>query len=271
MGSSRKSGNVDPIARIGKYRIPHAAIEVYEQAAADVYCAFGVGTGSADVAAFCGTQEKKFVLFAGSDLDFSEQYYPASREVNFYGSRGDVCHYVIESADAIVVQTEGQLQLLSERFGYTGNLLRNPVDLTGVTPTCGPRMHALWVGKSDVVKQPDLLIRLARDNPDMRFVMIMNRSDATLHEIIVARAPDNVELIESVSFQDVDRYYAEVQELGSLFRLVLCSLGHILTPSRPVSMALLPLLGSRLWQLKPRVQGRFYQRRLLRILSSHLE
>src|SRR5262249_53406793 len=73
----------------------------YKRVDADVYCVFGVGNGTAEVVSYCRKYGKKFVLFCGTDEDLSRAYRVDSKEVNAYGSRGDVCHYVIVNADRI--------------------------------------------------------------------------------------------------------------------------------------------------------------------------
>ena len=62
-----------------------------------------------------------------------------------------MAHYAIENADHIFVQTERQQQLLLERFGRQGEIIRNPVDISPSDPDRWPdrstRNTILWIGR----------------------------------------------------------------------------------------------------------------------------
>ena len=201
---------------VGDYAIGPEKLETYQRVDADVYCTFGVGNATADIAAFCRAHGKKFVLFAGSSDDFSASYRADSIEYNAYGSRGDVCHYAIRNADAVITQTDDQKRLLRERFSLEGTTIRNPFDLSGVSEPLafgqGPRT-ALWIGKSDLVKQPLVLLQLARLCPSVPFRMVMNRANARVFEQVQAEKPANVEIIERVPFGESDALFRQAYVL----------------------------------------------------------
>jgi glycosyltransferase involved in cell wall biosynthesis len=198
------------------YEIPADRTATYREVGADIYCAFGVGTGTAEVLAFCRSEGKRFVLFIGTDEDLSPLYRAGSRELSAYGSRVDVCHYVLMHADLIVVQTARQEAMLKNSFGRTGTVLPNPVGRPAARPDAPARdlkPFFLWVGKSDSVKRPDLVLEAARRSPQHRFVVIMNRSDGALHDRLCASAPANVRILESVPFASINAYYAHAVAL----------------------------------------------------------
>jgi glycosyltransferase involved in cell wall biosynthesis len=208
------------LARIGDYAITKEMVETYRRVDADIYCSFGVGNATADIIAYCRRWGKKFVLFAGSGDDFSDSYRKDSLEHNVYGSRCDVCYDVVMTADYIVTQTEDQRRLLKQRFGRNSACIANPFDLCtppAMAPISAGRF-ALWIGKSDPVKQPLLFIELAQANPDLSFMMIMNRSDQALHAEVLSRRPPNVMLVESVPFHQIERYFAQAYVLVNTSR-----------------------------------------------------
>jgi glycosyltransferase involved in cell wall biosynthesis len=110
-------------------------------------------------------------------------------------------------ADLIVTQTNSQAELLQNRFGRTSITLYNPVDLSNVVTACqkdNTSPICLWIGKSDQVKRPEVLLQLALRFPDLKFIMIMNRSDMQIHEQIFQTAPFNLEVIESIAINEVE-------------------------------------------------------------------
>jgi hypothetical protein len=182
-------------------------VDAWERADAGVYVMFGVGEYSAKLMRWARREGRKSVLCAGSDSDFSGEYRPEASGRNSYGSRLDLCHEAIVSADMIIVQTRAQRDLLQARFGRCGHVVANPIelaedDLAGVPDS--PGGYALWVGKADRVKRPELVFDIARACPEISFKMVVNRTDADQAET----APPNVEIVKRVSRPELDRLFA---------------------------------------------------------------
>jgi len=213
------SGGIELVSRersaslwIDDYRIEPEKTRIYKQVDADVYCGFGVSPLTAEIAAFCRKSGKRFLLFAGSDIDFSAKYRPEAREVNPDGPRGDICYYALMHADLILTQTDTQRKILQERFGRGGFTLRNPVDLSDSFPGPWegrvPGKIALWIGKSDRIKRPEILLQLALAFPESEFVMVLNRSDPDIFQAVLRNKPPNVQVLEWVSFREAERLFA---------------------------------------------------------------
>jgi glycosyltransferase involved in cell wall biosynthesis len=119
---------------------------------------------------------------------------------------------VLLRADLILTQTDTQRRLLQERFGRKGVILRNPIDLSQIPSgdEVGSEREeiALWIGKSDRIKRPEILLQLAAAFPDKQFVMVLNRSDPALFQAVVQNRPANVQILEWVSFQESERLFA---------------------------------------------------------------
>jgi glycosyltransferase involved in cell wall biosynthesis len=199
--------------RIDDYPTTLRKYLVYEKVDADLYCTFGVSDFSAELAAFCRRHKKKFALFSSCDSDFSPDYYPASRKRNIYGSTGSLCYYTIMQADLIVTQTQTQSELLMKRFGRTSATVSSPIELTP-TEKVGSRVPegervVLWIGKSDRKKRPEILLDLALRFPDIRFLMVLNKSDPKIHAEVLQRKPKNVRILETVGFPDVGSLFAK--------------------------------------------------------------
>jgi len=205
-------GNRVDFLRIGEYEFQEEKVSFLQRVNADIYCIFGVHTLSAEVAAVCRREGKLLVLFAGCDLDFSENYHPDSKETNAYGSLGNICYYALMQADLIVTQTFRQAELLRERFGREATTLYNPVDLVhqvdrGRIETRTPMI--LWVGKADRIKQPELLLQVATQCPDLFFTMVLNQSDPEIFIRISQSAPSNIRILPSVPFAEIENLFAQ--------------------------------------------------------------
>ncbi len=190
-----------------------AGDELYARIGADVYITFGVNEISAEVIKACQEQRRTSILYLASDSDLDEVFaapYARSRED---GVRGVDGHYALMNADAIVVQSQHQLARLSERFGRSGPVIANPIDLDSdgtagspapaeVAAAIGRGPFVLWVGRSDpVYKRPDLCLDLAVRLPQVRFVMVMAPMDRDYHALLKRRRPANVEIIDGLPFR----------------------------------------------------------------------
>ncbi|HVC98259.1 MAG TPA: glycosyltransferase [Pirellulales bacterium] len=183
---------------------------VLEEIGADVYASFGAHHVTAEVVAFCRRRGRRSVLFISSDYDLLDEYQPGSRFRNIYDELGHVCHYGLAHADLIVAQTARQQALLRDRFGRSSTLIRNPIDLTQTVPRPHRRPgegFALWIGKADDYKRPELCIELALRCPEVPFTMIINRAAPNVFETVLTQAPTNVEVVEQVPLAQITDYY----------------------------------------------------------------
>jgi glycosyltransferase involved in cell wall biosynthesis len=174
---------------------------------AAVYVSFGIASYTAKLAAWCRQHGRKCVLVAGSDADFDVRYQSGDQTLNPYGSRFDLCRYAIDHADAIVCQTGVQARLLEERFGRRGIVVRNPVEMGAMLTAT--RRHALWLGKTDRVKRPELFVELSRLCSEVPCVLVANPSDRQQYEALVRDAPANLSVRESVPREALDALIAE--------------------------------------------------------------
>ena len=162
----RVRARLDPrTLKIRSYLIAPAKFQILETIDADVYCVLGVHNVAVDVAAFCKAAGKPFILFAASDVNFSGEYRSDSRKKNAAGVPAFLLHYAITNADLIITQTKTQAELLQERFGRSSVTINNPIDLSGNAFGLLPqsaRTRAVWIGKSDHIKRPEILLRLAK-------------------------------------------------------------------------------------------------------------
>jgi glycosyltransferase involved in cell wall biosynthesis len=156
------------------------------------------------------------VLMLGSDIDLSEVFYEGSQESTNYGARGDWGYYALTKADLVITQTASQASMLKERFQRDCLTIKNPIDLSGFVEIPVSNKYVpmvLWVGKSDIVKRPEIFLGLAARYPQYSFEMIMNRSNEAIFEQIVRDATPNVKVIERVPFNEIEGYFARAKVL----------------------------------------------------------
>jgi glycosyltransferase involved in cell wall biosynthesis len=181
----------------------HPVRTAVQQIGADVYCAFGASDFTGSISGYCRDMDRPMVLFSGSDEDFSRLHRRGAMSLNQYGSTGDGAWRAITGARLIVTQTRRQGELLKSRFGKTGITIGNPIRLEKpslASPDSSGRDYALWIGKADSVKRPDVVVEVARSSPDLRFVMVMNPVDRAIWNRIVDGKPANLVIHEYLPF-----------------------------------------------------------------------
>ncbi|MFW6286967.1 MAG: glycosyltransferase family 4 protein [Candidatus Sumerlaeota bacterium] len=119
--------------------------------------------------------------------------------------------YGLERMDAVICQNTYQREQLEARFGRSGPVIPNPVD---VAETCEPPRgkRVLWVGRAIALKRPGWFLDLAESLPEVDFQMVLAEGhDRPFFEKTVERASSiaNLRLATSVPFQEVDAYFRE--------------------------------------------------------------
>lgn len=178
----------------------------------DAVCCFGNNPTSAETIAECNRHDIPSVLFIASDDDLSADYHAAATGTNDYGTPRRMAWYAVTMADHVLVQTNRQRDLLERNFGRSAELIHNPIDISPATKTSWiarkKRQYALWIGRSDAFnKRPTLVLQLARDNPEIPFLMIVNKSDAEVLRQIQLDQPKNVTIIERIPHDEIPRIF----------------------------------------------------------------
>lgn len=205
--NAMRPSSEDPIL-IDQDRVRPEKVSIYKDIDAEVYCTFGVSNFSAELMAYCKHHHKKSILFVGHDLDLSDQYYEESGETNEFGNIGSLCYYALMQADLIITQTDYQAKLLKGKFGRDSLTLYNPVNLAPSASfrqvSMGGQRSALWIGKSNYVKRPEILLKLARACGEVHFIMVLNCSNTEIFDHIVQNKPKNIQILEWVPFQETE-------------------------------------------------------------------
>jgi glycosyltransferase involved in cell wall biosynthesis len=196
--------------RIGNYSIYKRNLKIYEKVDADLYIIPGNSEITCEAAYFSKKKRKKSILLAGSDMDYDPEYKAKPELYNRYGSPHSVLVYAIATVDVHSVQNERQAELLADHYGRESTIIKNPIDLTPIDASVIPKGDILWVGKSDTIKRPEIILEIVRRMPTVSFTLIMTRSNAEIHASALAAGESlsNVRIIEYVPFKDIEPYFA---------------------------------------------------------------
>lgn len=190
---------------------PRLPMPFFEQIEADLFCCFGNQATAATAIASAHATGRPAVLFLGSDDDLNPGYTADSSIRNPYGDEGATCCFSLQQADAVLTQTPEQTRMLAERFGRTGELVPNPIDLAEWDARAAAELprefHAgldrfvLWMGRAEKIhKRPQVLIEIARLCPEVPFLMLLNPRDPAVDSEIRQSAPSNVRIVTQVPF-----------------------------------------------------------------------
>jgi len=166
---------------------------------ADIYASFALTGPSTELINYCKEKNKKYLHFIASDLHLDFKKYPNYETlINSIGKQ----------VSLILTQNKFQTAGLKE-MGFSSYMLKNPVDLHSRYSKVAPELFTvLWIGKDNDVKNPGLCLRLAHQNPDIKFIMICNKSGDE-YTFDISSLPTNVEFYEYVKICEVEKYFSK--------------------------------------------------------------
>ncbi len=176
----------------------------------DVWVAWGVSRESAAVISTAQATAKPAVLMIRSAADLSAAFAGDEADTTSpYGEPPEACRHAITQASTIVCQAAYQQRLLEQRFGRSGELIRNGIDLQVWQPQDRSTDEVLWVGRYETFhKRIDQAIAIARTCPDIPFRLIANASDANTEAAVRADLPANVTLTDYVPHDQMPAMFA---------------------------------------------------------------
>ncbi|MBZ5500373.1 MAG: glycosyltransferase [Acidobacteriia bacterium] len=211
----RKHSQAAPLGgQVGPYTITQEMISIYDEVDADIYVVPGNSQFSGEAAFYCRQRGKKYVFLSGSDYDYSPEYKTSPDQYDMYSVPHALKLYAIENAALHIVQNERQANLLRDEYGRSSVIIKNPIDLKPLFPRNATARTILWVGKSDErTKRPSMMLELARQLPQYRFVMVMTFTVKETHDRCIKEAStlSNVTLLERIPFSQIERFFADAR------------------------------------------------------------
>jgi hypothetical protein len=171
---------------------------------ADLYILFGISGLNRRVVEFCLQNSKRLALFFASDEELNLS------DGNFLNLNKDLISGTVNAANLIFCQNQFQMRQLEQLFQKKGILLLNPININVeyLDKSNDSNKKIIWIGKSNHVKDPLMLVDLAKANPDKQFVMFCNNSDKMLHHEVKKELPDNVLFFDNANNEEVEKRLA---------------------------------------------------------------
>jgi glycosyltransferase involved in cell wall biosynthesis len=117
----------------------------------------------------------------------------------------------LSAADALITQNQFQHRSASRLFSADTYLIPNGYIDPAVTQTDGPAdvPTVLWVSRFRSHKRPEIVLDIADEIPDARFLLIGTKNNEELYESVVdqSQSVDNVEVIGYVPYEQINEYF----------------------------------------------------------------
>lgn len=190
-----------PVVRAGEYFVN--LWKVLSTADADVYVQRAAGVETGIIAGFCKLNHKKFIYMAASSIDVNGEF---AKDHSIWGK---IYLWGLKNANVRTVQNREFQQQLHKRYNLPSVVFRNTFRIAYRIPKLERKNTILWVGSSQDLKRPELFLKLARDNSNVKFEMIMPQNNEKVYRETNAQAKHikNLTLISQVPYSKVENYY----------------------------------------------------------------
>jgi hypothetical protein len=177
-----------------------------QRADADIYYTRAAGFVPGMLALLRLRRPFRYVYAAAHDFDFR----PDKVQIQFARDRW-LFRFGLRHADAVIVQTGVQRDLLRANYGRDSVLIPNFLDADPVTLPEHARTRVLWVGKIRAIKRPLLFVALARALPHLSFTMIGPhfQDEGGLYAEVMTAAKDlpNLEVLGFQPLPEVEKQF----------------------------------------------------------------
>jgi glycosyltransferase involved in cell wall biosynthesis len=173
---------------------------------ADIYFKKGAAVTTDLIALFCRLYRKTFFFRTAHDIDCDGSY------LRQFILRGKTYLWSLRHAKRVFVQKTADVQNLLRTCGVNAIMVPNGHRIADLEDS--KRDSVLWVGRSEGFKQPRLFLRLAREIPSERFVMIcqQTKDDRQYDELVqLSQNVANLKFIKSVPFGEIDYYFQQAK------------------------------------------------------------
>lgn len=173
----------------------------------DVVTVRAIGVEAGICAFYCALFAKKFIYSVAHDDDLTGRF--------FKGLRGQIFKYGFFHAQGIVVQTEGQLEAIKKIIFKKEpqiSLIRNSFPLNQAASN-EKKDFILWVARGAADKRPEIFLRLAKDFPQEKFLMIMPRAEKEIWDSVSQELKNipNLEFKDRTPFVEVEKYFSQAK------------------------------------------------------------
>ena len=175
---------------------------------ADIYYQSCAGAITGYVARFCQRYNRKFIFRLAHDSDCI----PGEQLIKHWRDR-KIYEFGLRNTNLIAAQGVKQVELLQQHYALKSIPVNMAVELPDQEAVEQTRkdVDVLWVNNIRAFKRPELLLEIARQLPEYRFVMIGGevRGYEQLYRDISRQSDelDNVEFLGAVPYSEVNDYF----------------------------------------------------------------
>jgi glycosyltransferase involved in cell wall biosynthesis len=185
-------------------------VRALRKSAADVYVATCAGPEVAFVALCARAWRRKLIYRTAHEIDCDGTY------ERTHGLRGRMFGLGLRSADLVVAQHDEQRRELAAQ-GLPVQVVHSAFKIDAAHPASERHIDALWVGRCEAWKRPELFLELAKSFPSRKFVMIchLKQGHEAYFEKVRGLAAEcaNLSFIERVPFSEVHTYFESARLL----------------------------------------------------------
>jgi len=184
-------------------------LKTFNKVNADVYVQRTLTLQSGLIALYSKLKRKKFVYMVAHDREADGTHELYSKFLTGFFAR-----LVFRFADTIFVQNNYELEYLSKDFsGEKIFLLKKGLNIEKLASKKKKKYDAIWVGRAEKWKNPEIFLKLAKDLPDKNFLMII--PPATGKEGYfkkVFQKAKKIENLECIDFLENKEIYKKLNE-----------------------------------------------------------
>ena len=177
---------------------------------ADVYVQRSATAGTGLIAFFCKLFNKKFIYMASHEIDVSGEFKRKNKLAGYFYEWG------LKNANLVVSQSEEQKKLLMKNYDKK-SIVINSVYKIEKNIDVKNKKYVLWVGRCEKWKAPEKYIQLTENNQEIKFIMIMPKSNNEFYDDYFkniqkkASKIKNLIFIEKVIFDEIDDYFKKAK------------------------------------------------------------
>ena len=168
---------------------------------ADIYYQSPAGAYTGITAWFCRATGRQFIFRVASDSDCEKEH----GRIQFWRDR-KLYNYGLHRADFVAAQTEFQSQLLRENHGIESVVLNMMVEPPRNGAPVEKDIDVLWLSNLRALKRPELALELARQLPNVKFMLAggaMPGGETYFEDVrAAARRLPNVDMHGAVRYAD---------------------------------------------------------------------
>ncbi len=166
----------------------------------DVVIQRGVTPYSYFLAKYCRLKKIKFVLMFGHDLEADGIYQSSLKKCRSFKP-------LVRNSSKVIVQNSFQKEKVKS-LNTQVYILKKGLDLKNLkVPETQKKYDAVWIGRSESWKRPDIFLDLVEKNPSLKFFMVLNKEihSKDFFFLVKKRAESlkNLEFSENVSNKEI--------------------------------------------------------------------